>query len=187
MIKINLIPAKRKKKPKPVPQFLLVMIALLLLAGLGAAFSSYYWGEKVATLEAQKRANAKTIAALQQKLKEVKDFEKLNEIFQRRQEVIEQLTKNQRVPVMILDEMSSRLTDGIWLTSMSIAGKKISISGKGFSNTDIVAFVQSLKDSQIFVDANLLGTSKVGGKVSTYKFSITLKYKSPVKPAEGAK
>jgi type IV pilus assembly protein PilN len=165
MIKINLIPVKRKKKPKPVPLFLGVM-ALLLVKSIGAEIKS---------LENQKQTNAKKLKELQQKVKEVKNFESLNAQVSQRKEIIEQLTKNQSLPVRLLDEMSMSLTDGVWISSLSISGKQIRLSGTGFKNTDIVSFVQSLKRSELFKDVNLLGTSrKMQGKVETYAFNMTL-------------
>lgn len=183
MIKINLIPAKRKKKRKPVPKFIVAMVLLIVLSGIAGAYASYYFGQQVSQLETKKQANAKRIAALQKKIKEVKNFEKLNQIFMKRQQIIEQLTKNQKIPVMILDEISRGLTDGVWLTTMSINGMNIKLSGVGFSNTDIVSFIQSLKGSKSFKNVKLLGTTRLsGGKTPTYKFDITLKFKREKAP-----
>jgi type IV pilus assembly protein PilN len=175
MIKINLIPVKRKKKAKPVPLFLAAML-LLIVASVIAVF---VWGKSIDStidaLEKQKQANAQKLKELDAKVKEVKNFESLNAQVTQRKEIIEQLTRNQSLPVRIIDEMSTRLTDGVWLKSMVISGKSLRISGTGFKNTDIVSFVQSLKDSELFTNVNLLGTSRqmVGG-IETYSFNMTL-------------
>jgi Tfp pilus assembly protein PilN len=82
---------------------------------------------------------------------------------------------NQSLPVRILDEISTRLTDGVWLQSMSISGNNLRIGGTGFKNTDIVSFVQSLKNSDLFTNVNLLGTvRKMEGTAETYTFNMTL-------------
>ena len=175
MIKINLIPVKRKKKPKPVPIFLGVMALLLVLSTVGVVFYAKSIDAEIKSLENQKQANAQKLKELQQKVKEVKNFESLNAQVSQRKEIIEQLTKNQSLPVRLLDEMSMSLTDGVWISSLSISGKQIRLSGTGFKNTDIVSFVQSLKRSELFKDVNLLGTSrKMQGKVETYAFNMTL-------------
>ncbi len=175
MIKINLIPAKRKRKPKAVPPFIIAMVLLLAVSFVVVLFVSMSVSAKIDDLEVTKRANDEKIAALQKKIKEVKDFEKLNRRFQDRKNIIEQLTRNQSVPVRILDEVSSRLTDGIWLTSMNVTSDRITLSGKGFSNTDIVAFVQHLKGSELFRDVLLKGTSRQIEKgVETYKFDLVM-------------
>jgi type IV pilus assembly protein PilN len=175
MIKINLIPVKRKKKAKPVPPFLVAAVLLLLLSGIGVLFAYKSIAATVTDLENQKKANAEKLKELEKKVAEVKNFENLNKQVAQRKNIIEQLTKNQSIPVRILDEMSNSLTDGIWFTSMNITGKRITISGIGFSNTDIVTFVQSLKASDFFDDVNLQGTSrKLQGTVETYTFNLTV-------------
>lgn len=178
MIKVNLIPTKRKKKPTPVPAFLIASVLLLVFALVGVVSYSYFLDLKVKDLEAQKAANARKLAELNDKIKEVKGFEQLNRKYQQRKEIIEKLTKNQSVPVKILDEMSRRLTDGVWLNSMSISGEKISIDGFGFTNSDIVSYVQNLKESKLFQDVVLLETREAGkGEVELYSFKINLQAK----------
>ena len=175
MIKINLIPVKRKKKAKPVPPFLIAAVLILLLSGIGVLFAYKSIAATVTDLENQKKANAVKLKELEKKVKEVKNFENLNKQVTQRKDIIEQLTKNQSIPVRILDEISTRLTDGIWFTSMNITGTRITIAGVGFSNTDIVTFVQSLKASTFFNNIDLKGTSrKMKDTVETYTFSMTL-------------
>jgi Tfp pilus assembly protein PilN len=175
MIKINLTKVKRKKKAKPVPLYLGAMALLIVVSIIAVVI----WGKSIDAeikgLENKKQANAQKLKELDEKVKEVKNFESLNSQVSQRKEIIEQLTKNQSMPVRILDEMSSRLTDGVWLNTMSISGNKLTMSGVGFKNTDIVSFVQSLKDSEMFNNVNLLGTSRqMMGEVETYSFNMTL-------------
>ncbi len=173
MIKINLIPVKRKKKAKPVPPFLIAVVLLLLLSGIGVLIAYKSTVATVTDLANQKKANAERLKYLEKKVEEVKNFENLNKQVTQRKDIIEQLTENQSIPVRILDEMSTRLTDGIWFTSMNITGKRITISGVGFSNTDIVTFVQSLKTSDFFDNVTLQGTSRqMKGTVETYTFNL---------------
>jgi type IV pilus assembly protein PilN len=175
MIKVNLLPFKKKKKPRPVPTFLIVGALLLTASVVILLTYSYILGSSIQNLEAQKAANAKKLAELNEKLKEVRDFERLNKKYTERKNIIEELTKNQSVPVRILDEMNRRLTDGIWLNSMNISGNRISLNGLGFTNSDIVSYVQSLKESQLFTDVILLETRQTGkGDVDLYSFKINL-------------
>jgi type IV pilus assembly protein PilN len=176
MIKINLLPVKKKKKPKPVPSFLIVGLLLLTFSVIVALSYSYILKSKINTLEIQKAENAKKLAELNEKIKEVRDFENLNLKFKQRKDIIEELTKNQSMPVKVLDEMSRRLVEGVWLRSMSIARNDISIDGVGFTNSDIVNFVQTLKGSKLFSDVVLIETrqERVEGE-EVYLFKLTLK------------
>lgn len=173
MIKINLLPTKRKKKPTPVPMFIVAMAFLVVFAVIASGYAVYFLNSKIKDLEAQKRANQNKIAELNKKIEEVKGFEQRNKVFMERKKIIEELTMNQSLPVRVLDEISRRLTDGIWLDALKISRGGISISGDGFSNSDIVTYVQSLKGSSLFTNVVLLGTTRteISG-VTVYKFNI---------------
>ncbi len=178
MIRINLIPAKRKQKPKAVPPFIVAMILLLVVSGIAVFYYNSYKAGEVQRLENQKADNARKLQELEQRVQEVKNFESLNEQVRQRKEIIEQLTENQSLPVRILDEVSKRLTDGVWLNTMSISGNRISLTGNGFTNTDIVSFVQSLKSSDLFTNVELHGTTRQPMQgVETYSFNLTLEVK----------
>jgi type IV pilus assembly protein PilN len=178
MIKINLLPVKRRKKAKPVPGFLVGLVLLLIVTGIAMYLANSYFTAQVEDLEGQKQANAEKIKQLNETIKEVKDFEALNKKFTERKEIIERLTVTQSFPARLMDEMSQRLTDGIWLLSMSVDREKVDISGVGFTTSDIVTYVQSLKGSEMFEDVKLHETSaSKSGDVDTFNFRITIGFK----------
>lgn len=176
MIKINLLPTKRKKKAKPLPVYLVTLAFLLLLSiGLVIFVNSYLNGE-IKRLKQRQAENEKTIAELNEKIKEVKNYEALNEKFKARKQVIEDLRKSQSLPVKVLDEISARLSDGVWISTLSINANNITISGTGFNNTDIVTYVENMKNSPFFSEVILQSTQKqVVSGYDTYTFSMSLK------------
>lgn len=176
MIRVNLLPFKRKKKRKPLPTFLIftVLITLGSLAVMGYLF--YYFNSRLNETKAQFEANKKKIAELKEKIKEVENFEKLNKSFQDKTQLIEQLRRNQNVPVMILDEISRKLPNGVWLSSMTVSGGGLSFDGYAFSNSDVVAYVDSLKDSKAFAEIFLQESrQEEKDKIPVFHFKITLK------------
>jgi type IV pilus assembly protein PilN len=175
MIKINLLPVKRKKKPKPVPPFLIAGTFLLIFTLIGAFYARYFLSDEVSDLETKKNENTIRLKNLNEKIKEVKDFESLNIVFTERKEIIEQLYTFQSLPAKILDEMSMRLTEGVWFTSMDISRDSINISGVGFSTTDIVTYVQTLKGSEMLKNVVLKETSaSKSGDMETFTYTISM-------------
>jgi type IV pilus assembly protein PilN len=178
MIKVNLIPVKRKKKAKPIPTFLiigvLVTIGALFIAGLFFFRASRTLAEK----QAQHLANKNKLAELKEKIKAVENFEQLNKTFEQRNSIIEQLSKNKSIPVLLLDEVSKLLPIGVWLDRMTVTGPTVKLDGYGFTNTDIVSFVDNVKASQLFTDV-YLNQSK-GAAVEDfplYQFTLTCRIK----------
>ncbi len=174
MIRINLLPTKRKKKAKPIATYLVSAVVATLVSIALAFFASSYMGSRIDDLHGKHADNKKLIKSLDKKIKEVKDFEKINKKFTERKKVIEELTAGQSLPVRILDELSQRLSDGIWIQSLNIKEENVSLSGTGFNNNEIVDFVQDLKGSKLFREVTLKGTRKQGkGSVDVFTFSLT--------------
>lgn len=176
MIRINLLPVKRKKKAKPLPTFVVstVLITVIIICVLGYLF--YYYNSTLQTTKDRFNANREKLADLKNKIKEVENFEKLNKTIGERTKIIEQLRKNQNVPVMILDEMSRNLPRGVWLLTLTVAGGNGSIDGIGFTNSDVVAYVDNLKNSKLVTEVYLQESKQVEiEKIPLYQFKLTFK------------
>ena len=179
MIRVNLLPVKRKKKAKPVPMFLIVMVLLTLISSLGAAYYFYYLNSRISSLTKQNQDNAAQITELSNKIKEVENFQTQRKTLEDRKNIIEKLRKNQSIPAKILSEMSSVLPAGVWITSMTVTGENISIAGLGFTNEDVVNYIDNLKKSPLLADVYLQGSTKSGsGSVITYTFTVKCKLKA---------
>ncbi|MCX7794044.1 MAG: PilN domain-containing protein [Thermodesulfovibrionales bacterium] len=181
MIRINLLPAvrKRKKRPKPLPSFIVIGVLLSLFASIGIVYAMFHLKNKISSLEAEKKNNEKEIAELNKKLKDVENFEKLNKSFKERKEIIEKLRKDQSFPVKILNEVSKALPPGVWLTNLSYGGDSITLEGYGYTNDDVVSYVDGLKKSDLFTDVYLHETKLTTiEKISVYQFKISFKVKA---------
>jgi len=179
MIKVNLFPLKRKKKSKPVPSFIItaVMItAVSIVVILGIVF---IFNSRLSTKKAQFKANEIKIAELKTKIKEVENFEQLNKTIQEKNNVIEQLRKNQSLPVKLLDEASLLLPNGVWLSAMTTSKENVNIDGYAYANSDIVSYVDNMKNSQTFTEVFLQESKSTNiDNASLYMFKLTFKIKS---------
>jgi type IV pilus assembly protein PilN len=178
MIKVNLLPVKRKKKSKPLPSFLLATIAVTLAACLIMGYLVFFFTSRLSDRKTTFAKNEKTKAELQEKIKAVEDFEKRNKSFKERNDIIEQLSKNRSMPVKLLDELSSLQPSGVWLRALIVSGDNISLDGYGFTNPEIVTYVDNIKGSKMFSEV-YLQESKSGEieKIPLYMFKLTMKIK----------
>jgi type IV pilus assembly protein PilN len=178
MIKVNLLLVKKKKKQKQVQTFLISTVVITLATVLILAYLMFFFSRRVSDREATVKKNEAKIAELKQRLKDVEDFEKLNANFQKQKEIIETLGKNKTLPVKILDETSNLLPVGVWLTLMEIKGDSINLSCTAFTNTDVVNYVDNLKNSKFFTDVYLQESVQVQASgISLYNFRLTYKVK----------
>ena len=177
MIRVNLLAVKkRKKKAKPLPSFVVSAVLITVVAACALAYLAFYFSAKLQSTKSRFDANTRKIAELKEKIKEVENFEKLNKTIDDKNKIIEQLRRNQKIPVMMLDEISRNLPKGVWVISMSVAGSGGSLEGFGFTNSDVVAYVDNLKGSKMLVDIYLQESKQAEvEKIPLYHFKLTFK------------
>jgi type IV pilus assembly protein PilN len=180
MIKINLLPTK-KKPPKKVIDLqqqviLAVLVLVLVLIALG-----YYWktqNDRIIRLENETAAAKKQIADQDNMLKEVKNVEEERKKVAEKIEIIEKLKKNQAGPVRLLDVVSTALPKGVDITSLSENNNSVNIDGEAFANEEIVRFIDNLKASPLLTGVTLLESNQsTQDAIDIYKYRLQFVYK----------
>ncbi len=179
MIKINLLP-KTEVKRAAIPTDMGISKDILLKLGLPVGIAILLVIAVFAYMEITKSSlkkdienRKKTLTQLKQKIEEVKKFEDMNKEIETKTKIIEDLKKMQYTPVMLLNSVSKRLPEGVWLTGLNYDDKSVSLEGMAFSNLNIVAFVDNLKSLTDFQNVNLVESQQTEfEKVPVYKFII---------------
>jgi Tfp pilus assembly protein PilN len=181
-------PEIRAKKAFPIS----TVIILLIIAVLAAAF----FLQKRAI--SQEKARLQTAQAEKQKLQYVvaklDELEKQKAVFERKINLIKQLRAQQDTAVKIMDEVSKRLPEWVWLIDFSYEGQMIQMKGNALSNNLIADFIYNLQNCPSFANVNLISSIQKSGRSAQYlEFSLTLNYILPEgalpqeKPAAKAK
>lgn len=182
MIRINLLQASRARKVGGQwdVHAEVAAAAVLVVLVLGGCF--YYSGAledeiQLKTVEKQQKRNQ--INALKSKLQKVEDFEKKKKLLEDKNRIIEQLEKRRGGPVKVLDEISQGLDPlKLWLTRVTVDGKKVVLQGAALENDDVVGFVNNLRRGDVFEDINLGEIrAKLEHKVKIFEFTLNLKVK----------
>lgn len=177
MIRINLLPtAKRKKKPLILPKpFMYGLFALLLLI-ITAVSWTFYINSQISDINAAIFLKQARLNELKLVLDKVESYERDNAEVKRKAGIIEQLKRNQIVPLVLLDAVSEVLPKGVWLTKLTDQARFISIEGYAHTNYDLVGYVQSLKGLKFFQDVMLVESRQEDLEdVSVYKFKLTFR------------
>jgi len=182
MIRINLLSEAKPSKsrsfkpniqmPGSVPQNLL-MVALVALT---LVFVSWKWyslkaehsdlSNRIVKAEAEKKR-------LDEIIKKGDTYKARRDLLNKKIGLITQLKKNQSGPVHLLDEISRKLPDFLWLDRMSGVKNGVTITGKATTYNAVSNFYNNLTGSKYF-DQVILGpiTSTSGG----ITFSLTCKF-----------
>lgn len=181
MIKINLLPTKKKppRKVTELQQQLLLGSLILALTGIGMWFWWDSLNTKITNLTRDKAAAEAKIREQDNLLKEVKIVEDQRKQVTDKIAVVEQLKKNQTLLVHLLDELSKALPKGVNITSLSEKSGQIDLTGTAFTNNDIVRFVENLKACQYCTDVFLLETAQQAAQegIETYSYKLQFMFK----------
>lgn len=178
MIRINLLTERRKKKTPYLSTLLVPGVAIIVITLLALGVVTLRLVSKVSNMKDEKAVKEKKLSGLKVLLKEVENYEKDNQSYKEKNMIIEQLKKKQNVPLILLDEVSVKLPQGVWLTSLTDKEGDIRIAGYAFTNSDLVVYVQNLKSSIYLADVTLLESRQTElGNVSLYKFQLNFRVK----------
>ena len=175
MIRINLLPSGKKKAlilpPSIIYGILASVLSIIIIIGF-----TIYLGKQVSAKESDIAVKELKLKSLQAKLKEVQNYEQNNQEVREKTKIIELLKKKQIVPLRLLDEVSEMLPKGVWLTNLNDRLGSVSIEGYAFTNSDLVAYVQNLKNSKYFTNVTLIESRQAEiAEFSIYKFKLTFK------------
>lgn len=180
MIKINLLPTKKKppKKVIDLQQQVLLGLLIIVLVLIAMGYSWKIQKDRINSLEQDKIVADRRTKEQDTILKEVKNVEEERRKVSEKIEVIEKLKKNQQGPVHLLDEISKALPVGVNLSMMNESNNNINLEGEAFTNDDVVRFVENLKSSPLLSDVMLLETSQIKREgYDLYKYKLQFVYK----------
>jgi type IV pilus assembly protein PilN len=180
MIKINLLPSKKKppKKVTDLQKQVILFVLVSLLVGGGIFFFWRYQLDMIEGLTREKTAADAKAREQDAMLKEVKNVEEERKKVSEKIDIIEKLKKDQAGPVRLLDEISIALPRGVNIASFTEKGNNLNIEGDAFTNDDVVRFIDNLKASRFLSDVVLLETSQTKKEgIDMYRYKLQFAYK----------
>lgn len=170
MIRINLLKPETKDlreqvvTPGPVEEGVKKgpnvgsLIFLILIIALGA----YFFFQKKAfdrenALLAQARQEKSQLQYVEAKLEEQR---KARESLNQKITLIESLNAQRDLAPRLMDELSRRLPDWVWLTEVTYDAKGLSIKGRALSNNLIADYISALEASPQIMNVNLVSSTQ---------------------------
>lgn len=189
MIRINLLKPERKearevpttagsefKVKKKFPYGLLI-----LLVGMSAIVILYFYQKneisKEQTLLDAAIQEKKSLEYVDAKLRELE--EQRNNL-KRKIDLINDLKSQQAKAVIIMDELSKKIPDWVWLTDVSFTANRINLRGRSISNNLLADYIYNIKLSPYFNNVNLISsTLRQSGNNQYFEFSLTVDFILP--------
>jgi len=195
MIRINLLSegrrpvVARKSKPKlslgdqdPSGPLLGAGLVLgLLIAG------GWWWvlNGEVKEMDGKIRTAQQEVNELRPYIQQVEEFKAKQAELDRKINVIKDLSRAQKGPVRIMDEISRALPDLLWLEQMSLSGTTVELRGRAFNTNAVAGFLRNLDSVPEFREPVLQDLpADRGGNTYTFRINFTFRQPEP-EPEEG--
>jgi type IV pilus assembly protein PilN len=148
MIRINLLPHRQIRRAERQREFNLMLVASAIAAG-----AIIFLGNTIinAKTSAQIERNARLETANAQLDKEIDEIKELKSQIQsvlERKQVVENLQSNRSQAVVVLDELSRQLPEGVYLKTIKQQGNTIELKGIADTNARVATLVRNLSVSE---------------------------------------
>ena len=180
MIRVNLLPHRQIKRELRQREFGL-MASFSAIAASAIVFLGYTFINS--QIDAQIARNGRLDAAIVNLDKEIADIKDLKDKIStmlERKHVVENLQTNRSQSVIVLDELSRQLPEGMYFKSIKQQGVVISIEGIADTNARVAALVRSLSTSNWLEMPNLVEIKSVLiNNIKQNAFTLTVNIKVP--------
>ena len=156
MMRINLLPHRQIKRAERQREFGLMAI---MAAGVACAVVFLGWQFLGSQRDAQVERNTRletAISGLDKEIADIKDLkDQINNVLERKQ-IVENLQTNRSQAVVILDELTRQLPEGLYLRSIKQTGNLITLEGVADTNARVATLVRNLSVSNWMELPNLV-------------------------------
>ncbi len=156
MLRINLLPHRQIKRAERQREFGLMAV---MAAGAACAVIFLGWQFLGAQRDVQVERNTRletAITVLDKEIADIKDLkDQINNVLERKQ-IVENLQTNRSQSVVILDELTRQLPEGLYLKSIKQTGNLITLEGVADTNARVATLVRNLSVSNWMESPNLV-------------------------------
>lgn len=178
MIRVNLLPHRQVKRAERQRQFgLMALLAAVAASAIVFAGWTYLGAKKDAQLERNTRLET-AIVQLDKEIADIKGLkEQINNVLDRKR-VVENLQSNRSQAVVVLDEITRQLPEGLFLRNIKQVANVITLEGVADTNARVATLVRNLSVSNWMESPNLvqIQSSTVNNlKVNNFILTVNLK------------
>jgi type IV pilus assembly protein PilN len=178
MIRINLLPHRQEKREAQQRQFNM-LVGLTAISSAACIFlASNFIDHQITSQQARNVRLDQEIAGLDKEIADIKDLKTQIKLMIARKQVVENLQTNRNQSVVMLDELSRQLPDGMFYNSIKQEGKKITLEGVADTNARVATMVHNLNDSKWLTSPVLIEIKAVEAdqeKQNLFTLNVNLK------------
>ena len=194
MIRINLLPHREAKRKQKQAAFIAMLVLGALAGAVTVLLVGGYNASRIAIQEQRNTVLREENAALDQKIKDVKNLKEEIEALKARQQAVEDLQGDRNQPVYLFDELVRQTPEGVYLKGFTQTGQRVVLNGYAQSQERVAEMLRNLTGSSPWLErpelteikAATLTQNKVARKVVEFTLAVQIKRTREAEGAEGA-
>ena len=186
MIEVNLLPHREARRVADLRETLACLVLGIVVVGGGIAFVEQSLNEELVVAQASVRQLKANIEQFRPQQEQVANFKAKKQRLETKLDVIHELDIARGGPVRLMDELSVRTPDRLWLTGLTTQGKAVTLEGESLDTSVVADFLRGLNESAYFKNVDLESTSRgtaVEG-VKLVRFTVTAEMTNPIAETE---
>ena len=148
MPRINLLPWRAEQRKKRQREFAFAAIGAVAAGGLVTLLLSLIVSGRIDQQHEKNQLLKDEIAKLDKQITEILGLENQKQRLIARMEIIQKLQRSRPEVVHLFDQLVRTLPDGVYLTSVKQAEKRLELKGMAQSSTRVSAFMRNIDDSE---------------------------------------
>jgi len=165
VILINLLPHREAARKRRKEVFAASLVAAMLVGALVAAGVYLAYQAQITIQQSRNKVLTDENARLDAQIKEIASLQAEIAALKARQEAVESLQADRNLPVHLLNELVTKLPDGVYVTSVAEDNRRVTVRGVAQSNDRIAELLRSLTKESYWLSAPQL-VEIVGGSVA---------------------
>lgn len=178
MVRINLLPHRQIKRAERQRQFNLMLAATAIAGGALVFMGQGYIGSQIDTQLSRNSRLEMANVQLDKQIAEIRDLKnQINSVLERKL-VVENLQTDRSQAVVVLDEITRQLPEGMYLNSINQKGKTITLVGIADTNARVATLVRNLSTSPWLEAPRLIEIKSVNvNNIKQNNFTLTVRLK----------
>ena len=176
MPRINLLPWREAERQKRQREFLVAVAASFLAGVIVVGLVTFFYDGMIDTQNSRNARLTAEIQELDRSIEEIEGLERQKERLLARMEIIERLQKSRPEIVHLFDEITRRLPEGVYLTSVKQSGADVEVTGVAQSSTRVSALMRQIESSDWLSEPGVTRVQTTdSGPSRRAEFVVTLK------------
>ena len=181
MIRINLLPYRDILKKKNITNHAIVAGATLIVSLLLIVVVNITMITKIGGVEREIVRVETEIASNKKIMEEIEKLKAEKELYRKQFQIIEKLKKDKKGPVIMLDELATKIPEKIWLIELNQKGSTLELVGATLDNKFVSKFMSDLESSPYFSKVDLISSEmklakkgKTKQKMNQFKLTCSI-------------